>query len=195
MPRESCLVAVAAAICAALVTSLSGCGTPDFIKRATRDEPANVAEPVNVQVTPRELLTARLVNPPANENTPPITVGKLIEFADRYLSCDCSGTRFVRRGSVCRTDTGLRRIPNKSTRLTSPAIPKATRRTVIFPKLTAGPMCWSWKNVSSPVRNSSGSCTRMVCAANAKSRARSPNLRVEPGYHKATSELPPGWRP
>jgi hypothetical protein len=75
---------------------VSGCGAPDFIKRATSDEPASVAEPVNVQVTPRELLTARLVNPPANENTPPITVGKLIEFADRYLSCDCSGTRFVK---------------------------------------------------------------------------------------------------
>ena len=82
--------------------SLAACSTPSFISKpsfirtAPKEEPARVTSLVDLQVTPRELLTARLVNPPANENTPRITVGKLIEFADRYLSCDCSGSRFVK---------------------------------------------------------------------------------------------------
>jgi len=80
----------------AIVLALVACSTPSFINRKPKPEVAPAATAGNFQVTPRELLTARLVNPPANENTPRITVGKLIEFADRYLSCDCSGTRFVR---------------------------------------------------------------------------------------------------
>lgn len=82
-----------------ITAALTACGsTQSLLKRKSAPEPAAAVatEPVNFQVTPRELLTARLVNPPADENTPPITVGKLIEFADRYLSCDCSGTRFVK---------------------------------------------------------------------------------------------------
>jgi len=80
------------------VVMLAGCSTPSLIKRnkSPDPEPATTTAAVNFQVTPRELLTAKLINPPADENAPPITVGKLIEFADRYLSCDCSGTRFVR---------------------------------------------------------------------------------------------------
>jgi hypothetical protein len=46
--------------------------------------------------TPRDLLGARLANPRINPDTPGMTVGKLIEFADRYLACDCAATRFVR---------------------------------------------------------------------------------------------------
>ncbi len=77
---------------------LAACATPSFIKGKPRPEPepTRVAASLDLQVTPRELLTARLVNPAANEHTPRITVGKLVEFADRYLSCDCSGTRFVK---------------------------------------------------------------------------------------------------
>ena len=76
---------------------LNGCAKPDFIERipTIRKAPAAPTR-VDLQVTPRELLTARLLNPPAKDGSPPITVGKLIEFADRYLSCDCSGKRFVR---------------------------------------------------------------------------------------------------
>ena len=46
--------------------------------------------------TPRDLLTAKLINPRSNPDTPNMTVGKLIEFADRYLACDCAKTRFAR---------------------------------------------------------------------------------------------------
>lgn len=53
-------------------------------------------EPKDVTATPRDLLAARLVNPRANPDTPSMTVGKMIEFADRYLACDCAKTRFVR---------------------------------------------------------------------------------------------------
>ncbi|MDA0823850.1 MAG: hypothetical protein O3C28_15730 [Proteobacteria bacterium] len=80
--------------------SLIACSKPDFVKHMPSfREPEVVAAPVapvDSQLTPRELLTARLVNPPANSDSPRITVGKLIEFADRYLSCDCSGQRFVK---------------------------------------------------------------------------------------------------
>ncbi len=85
-----------------LVALLAACSTPSFIskpsfiKRAPKSEAPRVTAAIDLQVTPRELLTARLINPPADEKTPRITVGKLIEFADRYLSCDCSGSRFVK---------------------------------------------------------------------------------------------------
>jgi len=48
------------------------------------------------EATPRDLLMARLSNPRANPNAPGMTVGKMIELADRHLACDCENTRFVR---------------------------------------------------------------------------------------------------
>lgn len=73
---------------------------PDFMKR---DEPAPAAAAAAAQptvdpsLTPRELLTARLINArSADSSTPGLTVGKLIEFADRYLACDCANTRFAK---------------------------------------------------------------------------------------------------
>lgn len=62
------------------------------------NEPAPVESQsaVDVTATPRDLLSARLVNPRADPETPNMTVGKLIEYADRYLACDCSTNRFVR---------------------------------------------------------------------------------------------------
>jgi hypothetical protein len=76
--------------------SLTACDKPAFVKKISGIKSAPTMASPDLQVTPRELLTARLVNPPANDNAPRITVGKLIEFADRYLSCDCSGKRFVK---------------------------------------------------------------------------------------------------
>ena len=64
----------------------------------------------DITATPRDLLTARLVNPPARDDTPRMTVGKLIEFADRYLACDCSTKRFVRAWE--KTDNGYRLLTN-----------------------------------------------------------------------------------
>lgn len=75
---------------------LAACTKPGFMKGEDESKGTPTMVGVDTQVTPRELLTARLVNPPVDENAPKITVGKLIEFADRYLSCDCSGSRFVR---------------------------------------------------------------------------------------------------
>ncbi len=60
--------------------------------------------------TPRDLLGARLVNPRANPDTPGMTVGKMIEFADRYLACDCAKTRFVRAWE--KTATGYKLLTN-----------------------------------------------------------------------------------
>lgn len=85
-----------AAIATLCIILASGCSKPSFIKRLPGTAPAEDPVTIDLQVTPRELLTARLVNPPIDDNSPRITVGKLIEFADRYLSCDCSGTRFVK---------------------------------------------------------------------------------------------------
>ncbi len=102
MLRQHSILRTVAGRClmtAVMTTALVACsGTSSLLKRKPAPDAATTTTTtaVNFQVTPRELLTARLVNPPADENAPPITVGKLIEFADRYLSCDCSGTRFVK---------------------------------------------------------------------------------------------------
>lgn len=82
---------------------LAGCAMPNlrpsFMRKAA-PEPvvALAAEPtVDPSLTPRELLTARLVNSrAADDAVPGMTVGKLVEFADRYLTCDCAETRFAR---------------------------------------------------------------------------------------------------
>jgi hypothetical protein len=67
-------------------------------------------EAADASATPRDLLAARLVNPRAKADTPGMTVGKLIEFADRYLACDCARTRFVR--SWEKTPDGYRLLTN-----------------------------------------------------------------------------------
>ena len=83
-------------LCVAIALVASGaCSNAPFRSAEPATTPAPVVTERN-ELTPRELLSARLVNPPDSENSQPITVGKLIEFADRYLSCDCSGTRFVK---------------------------------------------------------------------------------------------------
>ena len=90
--------------------ALTGCKAPDlrpgFLKRekpeavvtAPAPTPAPAPAPaVDPSLTPRELLTARLVNARAEgDAVPGMTVGKLIEYADRYLTCDCADTRFAR---------------------------------------------------------------------------------------------------
>lgn len=92
--RSSCLALTLGTVLAA---GLSACARPDFLKR---DEPQAVAtaQPaVEPSLTPRELLTARLINARTEDAAMPgMTVGKLIEFADRYLACDCAATRFAR---------------------------------------------------------------------------------------------------
>ncbi len=78
---------------------LAGCKAPDlkpdFFDRK-KPAPPVVEEPVvDPSLTPRELLPARLVNARNTDDAiPGLTVGKMIEFADRYLACDCSGSRF-----------------------------------------------------------------------------------------------------
>lgn len=84
---------------------LTACKAPDlkpgFLKKEKEPPPraaAPLPEPVvDPSLTPRELLTARLINSrKADSATPGLTVGKLIEFADRYLACDCANTRFAK---------------------------------------------------------------------------------------------------
>ena len=52
---------------------------------------------VDQTTTPRNILNSRLVNRARDEELPFLTVGKLIELADRYQSCQCVSTRFVSR--------------------------------------------------------------------------------------------------
>ena len=47
------------------------------------------------KTTPRPLISARLINPQNSATVPKITVGKLIEFAERGHSCQCASDRFV----------------------------------------------------------------------------------------------------
>lgn len=86
------------------ITLLTGCKAPDlkpdFLKRdapAATPAPVSAVPAVDPSLTPRELLTARLINArDPDAATPGLTVGKLIEFADRYLACDCANTRFAK---------------------------------------------------------------------------------------------------
>ena len=64
----------------------------------------------DLSATPRDLLAAKLVNPRADSNTPNMTVGKLLEFADRYLACDCANMRFARAWE--KTDDGYQLLTN-----------------------------------------------------------------------------------
>jgi len=50
----------------------------------------------DLSATPRDLLAAKLANPRQNPDSPGITVGKLIEVADRALACDCANVRFAK---------------------------------------------------------------------------------------------------
>lgn len=82
---------------------LGGCKAPDLKPGFMKKDPpaptrAVLPEPVaDPSLTPRELLTARLINArKADSATPGLTIGKLIEFADRYLACDCANTRFAK---------------------------------------------------------------------------------------------------
>ena len=99
-----------------IMMMVSGCKSPSLpsmpkiplLNKSKQTEPSRLVE--DSQTTPRELLTAKLINKTPSEATPPITVGKLIEFADRYLACDCSEKRFVK--SWERIDDGYRMVTN-----------------------------------------------------------------------------------
>ena len=93
------------ALAATLLGAFTACKAPDLKPNFMRHDPppteSSVAtEPaavVDPSLTPRELITARLINTRAPDSkTPGMTVGKLIEFADRYLACDCANTRFAK---------------------------------------------------------------------------------------------------
>ena len=70
-------------------------------------------KPKDLSATPRDLLTAKLINPRPDPNVPNLTVGKLLEFADRYLACDCANMRFgqswqkVDDGYILLTNSGV----------------------------------------------------------------------------------------
>ena len=78
------------------------------LPKLSRDK---VAEPKqDLSATPRDLLSAKLVNPRTDDKTPNMTVGKLLEFADRYLACDCANMRFARAWE--KSDDGYKLLTN-----------------------------------------------------------------------------------
>jgi hypothetical protein len=84
---------------AAVASVITGCNTSNLKPTFWHHEsaPAAPEAPVDLSLTPRELLTARLVNARrADSKFPGLTVGKLIEYADRYLACDCANARFAK---------------------------------------------------------------------------------------------------
>lgn len=88
---------------------LPGCRAPnlkpDFLARRSAAPTPPTQPAVDPSLTPRELLTARLVNArTVDAAMPGMTVGKMIEFADRYLACDCAEQRFAK--SWARYDGG-----------------------------------------------------------------------------------------
>lgn len=94
----------------AMTTGCNRPSLPSLPEIPILNKTKTVEAPADNQTTPRELLTAKLVNDTPDDATPPITVGKLIEFADRYLACDCSDKRFVK--SWQRTSDGYQLITN-----------------------------------------------------------------------------------
>ena len=93
--------------------ALGGCGSVSIPKVSMPDLPDlgdDGDDAADRTATPRDLLTAKLVNPRPNPDTPNMTVGKMIEFADRYLACDCAKTRFVRAWE--KTATGYKLLTN-----------------------------------------------------------------------------------
>ena len=60
---------------------------------------------VDQTTTPRDILNARIVNRSEGSDYPFLTVGKFVELADRYQSCQCTNERFVRGGKKPRLVT------------------------------------------------------------------------------------------
>ncbi|MCC6708390.1 MAG: hypothetical protein IT492_12610 [Gammaproteobacteria bacterium] len=80
-----------------LVGALGACSHVSMPKVSMPKMPSLSKEeekPKDQSATPRDLMTAKLVNPRPDPNIPNLTVGKLMEFADRYLACDCANMRF-----------------------------------------------------------------------------------------------------
>ena len=50
----------------------------------------------NQTTTPRDILNAKILNRSPEDDHPFLTVGKFVELADRYQSCQCTNERFVR---------------------------------------------------------------------------------------------------
>ena len=105
------------AACSAPTLKAPSLGMPAFLKREPAPEtevaPIPAAPKVDPSLTPRELLVAKLVNSRSEgDAVPGMTVGKLVEFADRYLACDCADTRFAKAWQ--RTAEGYVLVTNAS---------------------------------------------------------------------------------
>ena len=105
------------AACSAPKLKAPSLSMPSFLKREPEPEPVAAPAPVVPKVdptlTPRELLVAKLVNARGDgDAVPGMTVGKLVEFADRYLACDCADTRFAKAWQ--RTADGYVLVTNAS---------------------------------------------------------------------------------
>lgn len=80
----------------ALVLGCSQLKIPKLPSVSMPDLPKlKLMSPEGQTTTPRPLIAARLTNPQNSTQVPKITVGKLIEFAERGHSCQCADKRFV----------------------------------------------------------------------------------------------------
>ena len=73
-----------------MVLSLMGCSGYTKFSQESRSM-------VDQTTTPRDILNAKIVNRSEGNNHPFLTVGKFVELADRYQSCQCTNERFVRK--------------------------------------------------------------------------------------------------
>ena len=73
-----------------MVFSLMGCSGYTKFSEENRSM-------VKQATTPRDILNAKIVNRSEGSNDPFLTVGKFVELADRYQSCQCTNERFVKR--------------------------------------------------------------------------------------------------
>ena len=90
-----------------VVFSLMGCA--GYSKFPEKSQPI-----VDQTTTPRDILNARIVNRSEGSDYPFLTVGKFVELADRYQSCQCTNERFVRRWEKTATGYLLHSYFNES---------------------------------------------------------------------------------
>jgi len=80
-----------------LITILGGCSRVDVPSISLPKIPEiTLMKNKATHSTPRVLLSARIVNTGYTDQVPKMTVGKLVEYAERSFSCACNRERFVK---------------------------------------------------------------------------------------------------
>jgi len=73
-----------------VILTLASCASETGLKKTNKNS-------LNQTTTPRDIMNAKIANRTEKDNHPYLTVGKFVELAERYQSCQCTNERFVDR--------------------------------------------------------------------------------------------------